>query len=71
MTSLPLPRQFSRGFLDILTDASVWASDKPMFVSNTKKVWAHAVCVHFCPLTSFDENVMAWINVSKVRCTPS
>eukprot|EP00904_Undaria_pinnatifida_P009797 jgi/Undpi1/5948/HiC_scaffold_2.g01222.m1 len=57
--------EFSRGFIDIVTDSNVWASDKPTFVSNGRSFWAHSVCVHFSPQTFFDGSSLAWQYVSK------
>ena len=64
--SYPPCHQFSRGFIDILTDNNVWATDKPTFVSNGRSFWAHSVCVHFSPQTFFDNSSLSWQYVSKV-----
>lgn len=61
-------RQFSKDFVDILDDNTVWATDKPTFISNGrsgKPFWVHSVCVIFCPLTRFDETTNSWLGVSR------
>lgn len=63
-------RQFSRGFIDIVTDSNIWASDKPTFVSNGRSFWAHSVCVHYSPQTFFDDSSLSWQYVGKVREAP-
>lgn len=67
-----LRRQFSKGFIDILTETNVWATDKPTFVWSGKPYWAHSVCAHFCPRTCYDERSLSWLKVSQVsRAQPT
>lgn len=61
-------KQFSRGFVDVLTEDSVWATNEPFAVGikNVQHFYAHGVCVHFCPQTSYDVAKKKWCDVTKV-----
>eukprot|EP00752_Nemacystus_decipiens_P011073 g9837.t1 len=50
-------------FIDIPTRTNIWA-DRPIRHGKSKRlVWCHTNCVHFSPLTKYDEENMTWSNM--------
>lgn len=64
-----LLQQFSRGFIDVLTEENVWATECPFVLgagSRARSYYVHTVCAHFCPQTSFDVATREWAEVNTV-----